>query len=124
MLKIVYALFTLFLCMSGCVLPHSKLSEEQQNETNANKEKTYNETKERREKINNALLSLHGTDINLLIPQLGAPTSTYVLPNGNTMYTYTINHLAGPCKEVFTVDTKTGLIIDTALLAASCGMEI
>lgn len=92
--------------IAGCAT--QKTMEEQ----NADFEK---QRQERVEKQNQVLSSWHGKDINILIAQWGVPTSTYQLPNGNMMYSYTRSIGEISCTKGFIVDNKSGLIISHSL---------
>ena len=66
------------------------------------------------EKLNSELMSWHGKDINILIAQMGAPTSTYQMPNGNIMYSFTRSVGEIFCTRSFTADKLSGLIIGSS----------
>ena len=73
-----------------------------------------------RSQLEESLTSWNGADVNKLITQLGAPSSTYVMPNGNVIYTYD-NSMSLPgfggynfpyiCIKNYIVDKSTGLIV-------------
>lgn len=59
------------------------------------------------------LSSWHGRNINDLIAQRGAPTSTYQLPNGNVMFTWVYDFFnpMPPCKLSYLADKSTSMIL-------------
>lgn len=96
--------------IAGCATQNSLEEQRQERDTNLEKQR-----QERVEKQNQELSAWHGKDINVLIAQWGAPTSTYQLPNGNMMYSYTRSIGEIFCTRSFTVDKKLGLIINHSL---------
>lgn len=76
---------------------------------------------DRRAEFDQKLATWHGHDINELILKRGAPTSTYRMPNGNMIYTYTNSIVVPPlfggmpmvltCTVNYAVDTSFSLIV-------------
>ena len=107
------------LVLSGCsnfLLPPSTPEEQQaeydkQHQENNKPIPHQASDKEKIEALEKSLTSWHGTDINILITQRGIPTSTYQLPNGNTMYSFKRSYQDLYCITNFTSDKKTGVVI-------------
>lgn len=70
---------------------------------------------ERQATFEHSLASWDGADVNQLIAQFGSPTSTYTMPNGNVLYTYTSGGYFASvpifCTKNFVVSSSTGRIV-------------
>lgn len=69
----------------------------------------------RQREMEKAMASWEGADINKLLGQWGPPSSTFVLPNGNTTYTYdnslTLEGFRILCMKNIVADKSSGRII-------------
>ena len=76
--------------------------------------------KARRLEVEQALASWHGLDVNKLLVQFGPPTSTYVMPSGDIIYTFFWSRtLPGldwnfECSKSYVVNKSTSLITGTS----------
>jgi hypothetical protein len=95
------------LFIAGCATPIESW-EAQRAERDANLAR---QRQQKLEQLDRELSSWHGADINVLISQWGAPSSTYTLPNGNLTYSYTWSIAELFCTKNFTVDQNTARII-------------
>ena len=82
---------------------------------------SYEESQKRqRLEVEQALTSWHGADVNKLILQFGPPTSTYVMPNGDVIYTfYSTKTIPGldwkyECSKNYYVNKSASMIMGTS----------